>query len=182
MWFDDDSYFASIDPRWFESCKRMLTSEESERAEVVMLGDVYQRAWPFSAYERAMISRQPWYGHVPFLAANPRFVTGGWWVAVTGILETLDYPFPCLHHCGGDVILGEALRQRHVAFAHWSRGVAVNADDNGQPAAATPRGMSIERQRLWEKPGYERAGPVGPIAVSLIIRGEVHAEDRIVAI
>lgn len=105
MWFDDDSYLdPTCDQRWWQG-----VSGEARQATV--LGRLHMIR-PRGA-QLAGIAQQPWYRGLDCSPQHRfRFVTGAWWVAHPTFLRRWDYPFPEIHHNGGDSILGELVRQQ----------------------------------------------------------------------
>ncbi len=115
IWFDDDSWLTSPKDVWEE-----LRSHRIEGANV--LGSPHRICQRGRQYE--VIRRQPWYTGLP-VDTHHRFVfaTGAWWVADPRFLRAHDYPFPSLHHNGGDSILGELVRQQGGRIHRFSRAV-----------------------------------------------------------
>jgi hypothetical protein len=133
MWFDDDTY---LRPETTRSWWRQVW-ELSQR--YVMLGSRYnmtQRGLQYKA-----IPQQPWYNGQPVGKFHRyKFFTGGWWVADPTILRKWNYPFPELHHNGGDTLLGELMRQQDYPVFHFNNGIAINADDKGVESNSPRRG------------------------------------------
>lgn len=131
MWFDDDSCIVpgTDISSWLERIKKQLTA-------FAMLGSVYQQR--FVGNQLAWIRAQPWYRG---LAPQPyaKFVTGGWWVIRTPVLQELQWPPDNLTHRGGDVMLGEALRQRGLRVGHFRDGLWINANEHGVEAKSPRR-------------------------------------------
>ncbi len=140
MWFDDDSYISMPDfwPRLIEAL-----------ADHAMLG----QEWWLSPQGRQWqwICTQPWYRGLPS-PRQFRFCQGAWWVIKSSVLRALNWPIPELKHCGGDSLLGEALRQNHYAVMYYDYGVRINADEQGRHCKALRRGHS---ERVL---GYDYAG------------------------
>lgn len=137
MWFDDDSYLreeAAGDSYWWRVVAAMA-------GEVDLLGAVYKQRW--REHQKDWIRRQPWYASPPAveLGSHAVFATGGWWVANPGLLRVWDYPFPWLHHRGGDTMLGELVRQCGGSLYSFRDGVAINADEMGRESQAKRRGI-----------------------------------------
>jgi len=145
MWFDDDSFVTGGRGFW-EAAWRAFASGGCP-----VMGSLYVPARAWTPTERAALATRPWYGGVA-LDPPPRFATGGWWVADPGFLAAWDYPFRELRHNGGDVLLGELVRQQGRCLKHFRDGVAVNADRHGRESRAPRRGVTT--------PGpYERPPP-----------------------
>lgn len=134
MWFDDDSYVLDPVDGWLA-----LLSSRLPRCGV--LGSRYKIRQRGLQWQ--WIQSQPWYtGKQVGPDHVYNFVTGGWWVACSHFLDKWGYPWPQLHHNGGDSILGELCRQQGANIVHFRHGVAINADDNGKESAAPRRGIS----------------------------------------
>ena len=109
MWFDDDSYAPHGDPGWWDRAAAHWASRPSDCVQTGVLHKIRQRGLQFDG-----IRQQPWYrGKTVSSGSLFTFVTGGWWIADRGFLRRWDYPFPALHHNGGDSILGELIRQQN---------------------------------------------------------------------
>lgn len=155
VWFDDDSFL--LEDLNDEDCGVTHSArsfwerlaDQVSRSQSQVIGSVYFPGYHWNEHEQAAIKAQPWYRGVG-LTTKPKFVTGGWWVADYGFLRTWDYPFKELRHNGGDVILGELLRQRGLEPHHFRTGVAINADPGGAESKAPRRGDTTPRP--FEKP------------------------------
>lgn len=163
MWFDDDSYLTTPTPAWWQTVLTQLRTADllgSMRAPWMPPGRLY--SVPLRPGQVDGIKLQPWYtGREPGqLQIGSRhgghhrvyFCTGGWWVARTAFLRQWDYPFPCLHHNGGDSILGELWHQQGYRYQHFQQGVAINADVHGQESKAPRRGLT---RTPWAWEGYQ---------------------------
>ncbi len=138
MWFDDDSWILdSADPAWFD-----LVAQHMQSAE--MLGSI----WRMKLYGKqpAWVKARPWYTGKPVYAGqHVLFVTGGWWTIRTSILKEWDWPDPDIKHYGGDMMLGQLMRQRGYRVVNFTSGLAINADDTGKCSTAarrSPAGLS----------------------------------------
>ena len=133
MWFDDDSFVkpdASQQRPWLD-----IVSEAISQAD--MLGSVY--SLNYRGDQHKWIAAQPWYAGK---AARPKasFATGGWWCIRTEVVQQYNWPPEALQHRGGDVMLGELLRQQDRTLKQFRTGVAINANDAGQESKAARRG------------------------------------------
>jgi hypothetical protein len=152
MWFDDDSYIATE-----RFCQNMELVPETLRqegrawwsrvAEIMkntdLLGSPYSLKCPFKPWQRVAISRMPWYANKSVTERHkPTFVTGGWWVARIEKLQRWNYPFPEIHHNGGDSILGELARQQNWTTTKFNEGIAINAGKTGRESGAKRRGIT----------------------------------------
>lgn len=136
MWFDDDSYVTAPNvDAWFDQVAAKL-------ARPCVLGSKYTIAQRGRQWE--WIRAQPWFAGKE-VGPNHRFTfcTGGWWVADPDLLSKWSYPWPQLHHNGGDSLLGELCRQQGVPLIQFRTGVAINADAAGTESAAPRRGLSV---------------------------------------
>lgn len=116
MWFDDDSYFGSVDETWWEDAAYALTLPD-----VVQVGRTHRIRQ--RGEQHKYIQSQPWYTGLP-VSADTRFhfITGGWWIADYKFLKAVDYPSTDLYHNGGDSLLGEIARQQGKVLYNWPGG------------------------------------------------------------
>ena len=130
-WFDDDSYIKVDD--WYD---RVVARDELG---FDIAGAVY--GIPLRGNQAAWIADQPWYRGKEFGSKyRVRFCTGGYWVIRSEILVEHGWPLPELGHRGGDVMLGELIRQQEYRLTHDSLGVAINADEQGRESKSPRRG------------------------------------------
>lgn len=153
MWFDDDSYVTG-GPEWWGR-----VHHDSDTSHLV--GAVYSIRSRGEQY--ANVPKQPWYGD---LALKPghvfRFCTGGWWICRTDVLRKWDYPWPVLHHNGGDSLLGELVRQQKLVLLDRREGVRINADWNGVESKSPRRG--IQSKWPWQDGDTVPAPPFDAVA------------------
>lgn len=140
MWFDDDSFVRPPQLKsWWGEVARL-----AERADFI--GPRYHIFLTPSQWRA--VQAQPWYNRVPPpTTRKAMFFQGGWWVSRFELLKRWDYPFPELYHNGGDVMLGELLRQQDIRREHFNTGVAANADEAGVESKALRRGLTTTP--LW---------------------------------
>jgi hypothetical protein len=148
MWFDDDSYFQDdLRVSWWLSLQKAM-------ADADMLGQLW--LMPMAGNQWEWIQQQHWYnktlGKPTKLAKGElafEFCQGAWWVMRTEMIRRLGWPFPELHHNGGDSMLGEALRHvggRMRRFTSKQKGhVRINADVRGRDSASKRRGIHEPR-------------------------------------
>lgn len=121
MWFDDDSYVdaaAGID--WW----RRAVEISRNKTQVGAIHFIMQRA-----KQHEVIVNQPWFTKKPINHRHRfEFATGGWWIADSEFLLKWDYPFPALHHNGGDSILGELIRQQSGQLAKFPGGLQCHCE------------------------------------------------------
>ena len=134
IWFDDDSY---------PSNNRWLSNAYSLLAQADMVG-ISARA-RMAGNQHLWVEHQPWYNGKS-LAPNQEihFIVGGWWAIKSKILSRFQWPPLDLCHCGGDVMLGELLRQHNYSLAESVGDICVNADDAGRSGEAPRRGFREE--------------------------------------
>ena len=112
-----------------------------------VVGSVYKTVKGFSPGEIAGLEQCRWFNGQSIREPRYRtkFCTGGWWAAQTEFLRCWDYPFPYLDHNGGDVLLGELVRQRGGRLHQFRDGIAINADKSGRESKAPRRGVTTPR-------------------------------------
>lgn len=137
MWFDDDSYVTTAGD-FFSLCRLQIGG-------MGMLGSPY--TYNLHPRQPAWIAQQPWFRGKPLLKRGSgrnyvQFLTGGWWMARTEVLQAIDYPWSMLDHRGGDHLLGECLRQNDIRTGKIKSGlVAINADEHGRESTTKTRGF-----------------------------------------
>lgn len=135
MWFDDDSCLVpgTDISAWLDRIEKQLT-------EFAAIGSVYQQR--FVGDQIDWIKLQPWYCGLP-VPPYAKFISGGWWAIRTDVLQQLNWPPENIKQRGGDVMLGEALRQNGFKIGHFRDGLWINANEDGVEAKA-PRRRGIE--------------------------------------
>lgn len=132
MWFDDDSCIVpgTNVRQWLDRITQQLTA-------YAMIGSVYLQG--YSGGQRDWIRVQPWYmGVEP--ARCLQYVAGGWWAARTDALAQLNWPPDGLKNRGGDMMLGEAMRQRGFSVGHFRDNLWISANDAGVESKSPRRG------------------------------------------
>jgi hypothetical protein len=133
MWFDDDSCIAEN-----TDVAVWLTRIRQQMCAYTMLGSVHKER--FVGNQAEWIKAQPWYnGKEP--SAYTQFAAGGWWVTQTEALRIFNWPPAELKHRGGDIMLGELLRQHDLPLGHFRDGVWINANEHGIESQSTRRGV-----------------------------------------
>jgi hypothetical protein len=133
MWFDDDSCLLPSAPaNWFEQVAAAMGS-------AAMLGAIWVKS-PSPAICR-FYQQQSWYRDKP-IPRKIRFATGGWWTIRSEIVVQYQWPPENLQHNGGDMALGELLRQNGLPLVHFDKHLAINADDSLKCSSAKRRGVS----------------------------------------
>ena len=151
MWFDDDSCLTKeATPHWWKTVELQMYNSD-------ITGHIY--TMPFQGQQKKNIEKQPWYNGVPWSKDRKkrdamRFATGGWWTVRSEILWKWGYPWPALHHNGGDSTLGEMISQQHYRLTHFDRQLWINSDSTGKPSSAGRRGED-------QKPVWYRSPPEG---------------------
>ncbi len=147
-WFDDDSFVR--DSGWYALVESVLSRG------VDMVGAVYKQA--FRGGQADWVEDQPWYTGEPVRDGYvPKFCTGGFWVIRSQILLDNNWPPPVLKHRGGDVMLGELLRQQGFQLTNNRLGVAINADAEGRESKSPRRGYD----ETWLGVNYVRSKSPG---------------------
>lgn len=142
MWFDDDSFIKVEAPRNF------MESISTYANDAELVGSIYSLRSTWNGNQRAVIARQPWYTGKPWPEGyRVRFATGGWWTARLRMLLDHDYPFPDMHHNGGDAILGELIYQQGYRLFQHNSYVGINADEHQRESRAPRRGL--DTKPLW---------------------------------
>jgi hypothetical protein len=132
MWFDDDSaILPSAPPNWFQRVAEKMANAD-------MVGSLWAKK---AAAKREFYEQQPWYRGKP-ACARVIFATGGWWTIRSEVLMRFDWPPPDMLHNGGDMALGELLRQNNLRLARFDSHLAINADDSLRCSSAKRRGIS----------------------------------------
>ena len=147
MWFDDDSYLKP------EFGLKNWTSIHEMMAVSAMIGAVY--AIGVEGQQKQWIEDQSWYAgkEVP---EKVMFITGGWWCLDLNVITQFDWPPPAFDHCGGDMMLGELLRQQGLSHQKYNNGVAINADSEGRESRAARRGVDQARIGVKYDPGVAK--------------------------
>lgn len=112
VWFDDDSHVE--DSNWLGTMAELIARFHQHNHHC--FGKKYfihlrpgQEEW---------IKGAGWYRNKVPLRRNGRhrivFATGGFWAMSMEAIRKLDWPDPRIRHNGGDVMLGEALRQNNL--------------------------------------------------------------------
>lgn len=140
MWFDDDSCLSPAGTAdWIVADWIVRLVNAMSRYD--MVGGKYSIR--LRGNQHRFIEDQPWYNGKKVLR-NQRvnFITGGWWVIRTELLYKYDWPPENFEHNGGDVMLGELLRQHGYSMGQWTEGVSINADHSGGISTAKRRGIT----------------------------------------
>jgi hypothetical protein len=134
MWFDDDSCIApeTATDAWLLRVERQMQA-------YCMVGSVHKTR--YVGNQIAWIQAQPWYNQLA-PQAYVQFAAGGWWTIRTDILTKFDWPPAILKHRGGDVILGELLRQHNLPLGHFRDNLWINANEFGVESQSTRRGQA----------------------------------------
>lgn len=143
MWLDDDTYISDSELFWSELVAAL-------RQQPDMLGQAWLRR--MSPNQWRWILKQPWANERLARRTDFAFFTGGFWVIRSSVLLQLDWPWPVLRHCGGDCMLGEALRHIYAKIVVFDAGVKINADGAGKHSGAKRRGFT-EAPLAWNYTG-----------------------------
>jgi len=151
MWFDDDSYLAGYNDAFWTT---MLTA--GEHADIV---GQYRWFMPAQGRQLEWLQQQPWYdpavGLPPKRGSRPcfKFCQGSFWMARSSVLQKYNWPWPELHHNGGDSLLGELCRQQKLRVVNEVSCVRLNADVFGAHSSAKRRGLSVSALGAKWEPG-----------------------------
>lgn len=126
IWADDDTWINEPSSAWFSVMADCLRQPRA-----CYIGETW---WiPYMTGQTDFIKTRSWYTGVPFETHKGQpgvhFNTGGFVAVHTDLLLDLDWPDRALLHNGGDVLLGEAVRQKgreRIAFPTKHCGVMVN--------------------------------------------------------
>jgi hypothetical protein len=122
IWFDDDSYADS--PKWIGNLNEVI----DKHPDVSMFGSHYYIH--LRGQQAEWMKAAPWHRNVPFQEDKDKvkvdFLTGGWWVLKTHVIQELQWPDARINHNGGDVVLGEALRQNGIKFMNYKESIQIN--------------------------------------------------------
>lgn len=139
VWYDDDTFnraeLIGCAQAWLDEIAGLLTKRPG------VLGALYRKRW--TPGRREWLQQQPGYRGRPVDPKYERFITGGWWVSQLAILRALDWPRAELYHNGGDRLLGSLMLQNNYELVPFRRGVAINADQDGNESKAPRRGISM---------------------------------------
>lgn len=136
MWFDDNSY---IDPEtdvgtWYDRILQQLNY-------CAAIGSVYTAS--LEGNQAAWIKSQPWFnGKEP--TPYVKYAAGGWWAAQTEVLQRHNWPVPEIKQYGGDVMLGELLRQHDLPLCHFRDNVMIQANASGVESVTQRRGFDAQ--------------------------------------
>jgi hypothetical protein len=149
MWFDDDSHVVSsaVSGWW------LAVADVAAHYDLV---GAYHRIM-MRAQQHVGINQQPWCVKPIARPRLFRFMTGGWWLCRSALLKRWGYPFPEIHHNGGDTMLGELAHQQGWQLLNIGpkasrlspsagivrAGIAINAGlDCADMNASDPRGLT----------------------------------------
>lgn len=133
MWFDDNSY---IDPDVDTDVWLSRIVKQMEYCAVI--GSVYTQG--LVGNQAGWIKAQPWFNGkepIPYI----KYPAGGWWVAQTEMLQQFNWPPAEIKHYGGDVMLGELMRQHDLQLCHFRDNVMIQANDSGVESIGPRRGF-----------------------------------------
>jgi len=106
LWFDDDSYPTKLG--WLTKVVNLFI-----KTGVAVGGREY--TWPILDGQLEWIQKASWFSgmapHVENREMRIRFITGGFQIFSMDAIRKMDWPDPRLDHNGGDVMMGEAVRQ-----------------------------------------------------------------------
>jgi hypothetical protein len=143
VWFDDDSYLRepADAAAWLDLVRQVIQS-----ADMIGARYRYMRGGRHGLTENqiAWVKSRSWYGGKDFPGNYQLFfAAGGWWTIKTAVLQKYQWPDLDIIHRGGDVMLGELIRQQDLKLVHFNHGVAINADEQGRESKAARRGVDM---------------------------------------
>lgn len=134
MWFDDDSCIVpdtDVDAWLLRIWQQMQA--------YAMIGSIHKER--LIGNQAGWIKEQNWYnGREP--QAYTQYAAGGWWTIKTDVLTRHDWPPRVFKHRGGDIMLGEMLRQHNLALGHFRDNLWINANAFGVESQSTRRGQA----------------------------------------
>lgn len=114
IWFDDDSH--TNNPEWLQQLAKYVYHGQ-ERGIHCWGKKYYIHIKPG---QEEWVQAASWYRGLEMQRDSKakliRFMTGGFWAITTEAIRKIDWPDPRIRHNGGDVMLGEALRQSGFAM------------------------------------------------------------------
>ena len=142
VWFDDDSHIARTS--WYSGVRAYSLAHPGAR----YIGQPWFAHWRRGQWD--WVVKQPWYSGLSSEIINGKpgvsFAQGAYWLLRSDAIRDLDWPLN-LDHNGGDVMLGEACRQRGFHFHKFYEGVKINdAPRRGfaeAPAGCVDRGVRV---------------------------------------
>lgn len=134
IWLDDDSYVT--EPDWLD--RLSLTIAEDEPKGYVCYGRKYYL--DVQGNQEHLVKSSQWYKGKELETYSKvnkvtkeisrrkkfTFANGGFLAIRCDVLRQLNWPDPKLLHCGGDSLLGEALRQNDYNIKNYTYGFAGN--------------------------------------------------------
>lgn len=149
VWFDDDSHVT--DSLWLPSLAEDINREYRNGAR--MFGKLY--TWDLLHGQYNWYREASWWRNKPIPTAERAgkkvrrilFPTGGYWAIEYDLLLDLFWPDERLTHNGGDVALGEAVRQMGYKVASSHAHVAVN-DGSRRGVSQLPAGATSKRREV----------------------------------
>ncbi len=133
MWLDDDSVVSvKQNPSlWLSTIAAVMDGNDQA-------GQVWYKT--LEGNQALWVKSQPWYtGKEVQDRHKVSFCTGGWWVIRSQILIDWNWPSPDIYHRGGDVMLGELMRQQGLRMVSRFPGVLVNAALGSSEHCSSPR-------------------------------------------
>ena len=116
VWFDDDSWISRPDV-WWNTMMEVIRTRAKQN--VCYIGECWFWCWKPGQWKS--VEEAKWFKGVPARIDHRKrpaveFAQGGLWWLRSDVRKLLDWPDPRLSHNGGDVLLGEAIRQQGLPF------------------------------------------------------------------
>lgn len=149
VWFDDDSHVT--DSLWLPRLAEDIDREYGNGAR--LFGKLY--TWDLLYGQSVWYKQASWWRDKPLTVAQRGskqvyrvlFPTGGYWAIDYDVLLDLFWPDERLTHNGGDVALGEAVRQLGYKVASSHEHVAVN-DGSRRGVSQLPAGALSKTREI----------------------------------
>jgi hypothetical protein len=140
VWFDDDSCIApKASSNWFGRLHKFMQTTD-------MAGKLYYKL--LKGNQAHVYMKEPWWnGKYIEPKRKVIFITGGFWCIKSEILLKHDWPPEQCTHFGGDVALGELIRQWDYKQSNYEKDVFINANKYGKASTAPRRGW--HRGRMY---------------------------------
>lgn len=121
LWLDDDT-FVDVKPAWYVGAMEFARHHPSAAA----FGPVY--SWShISPSANTWIRQGKWFRGKPIDRSGIKFLSGGCWFIRRSAIVAADIPDARLRNNGGDVTIGEQLRQAGLSIVSWNQDKSVVA-------------------------------------------------------
>lgn len=121
LWLDDDT-FLDANVGWFVGAMEFIRHHQN----ISGFGALYSHP-KVNRQAEDWIRKAGWYRHKPIPAGGIKFMSGSCWFIRKSAIETADIPDARLRNNGGDITIGEQLRQHNLSIAGWNQDKTVIA-------------------------------------------------------